>query len=77
MNSLERYKKLFPDDTLAHFDAHKRLHIPIWLGMFIVHSVGLKSRKKRILKKILKKELTKAVLKYISNRILSADKETV
>lgn len=64
MNKLERYRKLYPaDDGVENLiiNSNGTLTIPKWLICLVLHSSGLKSRKKRIVKKVLKKQVIKLV----------------
>lgn len=64
MNKLERYRKLYPaDDGVENLviNPNGTLTIPKWLICLVLHSSGLKSRKKRIVKKVLKKQVIKLV----------------
>jgi hypothetical protein len=64
MNKLERYRKLYPaDDGIENMviNSNGKLTIPKWLICLVLHSSGLKSRKKRIVKKVLKKQVIKLI----------------
>jgi hypothetical protein len=64
MNKVERYRKLYPaDDGIENMviNSNGKLTIPKWLICLVLHSSGLKSRKKRIVKKVLKKQVIKLI----------------
>lgn len=64
MDKTQRYKKLYPtEDGLENLVIHANgtMSIPKWLLCLVLHSSGLKSRKKRILKKVLKKQVVKLI----------------
>lgn len=64
MNKIERYKKMYPsEDGIDNLVIHSngKITIPKWLLCLVLHSSGLKSRKKRILKKVLKKQIIKLI----------------
>ena len=67
MNKVDRYKKMYPsedgNDNLI-VDANGKLIVPKWLMYYVIHSSGIKSKKKRILKKVLKKELINLLQNY-------------
>jgi len=67
MDKIQKYKKMYPskdgNDNLV-VDQSGKLIVPTWLMHYVVHSSGLKSRKKRIVKKVLKKQLIKILEKY-------------
>ena len=67
MNKVDRYKKMYPsedgnDDLIVN--SNGKLIIPQWLVHYVIHSSGIKSKKKRILKKTLKKQLIKILQRY-------------
>ena len=67
MDKIQRYKKLYPAENgienLTLIDGHVK--IPHWLICLIIHTTGLKSRKKRLVKKRLKREVTKLILTHV------------
>jgi hypothetical protein len=74
MDKITRYKKLFPsedgvDDLIVHPSG--KVTMPKWLICLLLHSSGIKSRKKRTIKKILKTQLKK----LISNYVISENRE--
>lgn len=72
MDKIQRYRKLYPaNDGIENLviNPNGTVSIPKWLLCLVLHSSGLKSRKKRILKKVLKKQ----VIKLIEN---SLDEQT-
>lgn len=67
MNKIDRYKKMYPsldgnNDLVV--DSTGKLIVPDWLMHYVIHSSGVKSKKKRILKKVLKKQLIKILKNY-------------
>lgn len=65
MDKFERYKKLYPSENMDNkllVNSNGKIDLPKWLMHLIIHTSGLKSRKKRILKKVLKKQLIKLLL---------------
>lgn len=47
--------------------ADGKVHVPVWLMMLVLHSSGLRSKKKRLVKKRLKREVTKLIQNYVEN----------
>lgn len=71
MDKVVRYKKLYPavdgvENMVLNEDG--KVDLPIWLTMLLIHNSGLKSRKKRIVKKRLKREVTKLLQTYIKTQ---------
>ena len=68
MTTLERYKKMYsePDDSDRILITDNKATVPTWLAMYLLHSSGIKSKKKRIVKKTLKKQLSKVFKKYLN-----------
>ncbi len=67
MNKIDRYKKMYPSKNESNdlvVDPSGKLIVPQWLMHYVIHSSGVKSKKKRILKKILKKQLIKLIQNY-------------
>jgi len=70
MNKVDRYKKMFhksdePENMQVSSDGI--VHVPIWLMMLVLHSSGLRSKKKRLVKKRLKREVMKLIQNYVEN----------
>lgn len=70
MNKLEKYKQLYPDpdgleNPVVHGDG--KVDLPKWLIVYFLHSTGLKTRKKRKVKKRVKRELIKLLKKQLEN----------
>lgn len=71
MDKTQRYKKLYPaDDGIENLiiKSNGKMIIPKWLVCLILHSSGLKSRKKRIVKKVLKKQVIKLIENYFDEQ---------
>lgn len=71
MDKFEKYKKLYskpndPESLTLHPDG--KVDLPTWLGVYFLHSSGLKSRKKRLVKKRIKRELIKALKNILGNQ---------
>jgi len=64
---LERYKNLYKDNSELTINDNGKIHIPIWLIMLLMHRSGIKSRKKRIMKKVLKREVMKLLETQLKN----------
>lgn len=58
MKSLDWYKEKYPDNNQLYVENGKAF-IPIYLLYYILDKSGLKSRKKRILKKVITREFNK------------------
>lgn len=68
MDKVERYKKMYPAiDGVSELVLKENgsVDLPIWLIRYFLHSSGLKSRKKRLVKKRIKRELTKLLKNYV------------
>lgn len=65
MKSIEWYRNNYVDPRgvqTLHISADgNRLIVPLWLIVYILKKTGLKSKKKRIVKKVLKKEIEKLI----------------
>lgn len=68
MDKISKYKQMYPSkdgkDELV-IEASGKVHMPIWLIRLLIDTSGLKSKKKRIVKKVLKRNL----IKLIENQI--------
>lgn len=67
MDKIEKYKKRYPiENGIENLIVHSngKVTIPKWLLCLMLHSSGLKSRKKRIVKKVLKNQLIKLIQNY-------------
>lgn len=67
MDKVERYKKMYSSENESDvlvFDKNGKLAIPTWLLVLLLHDSGLKSRKKRLVKKRVKREVMKIISKY-------------
>lgn len=72
MDKIQRYKKRFlSEDGIENLIIHAdgKTTIPKWLLCLVLHSCGLKSRKKRILKKVLKKQIIKLIENYLDEQV--------
>jgi len=73
MDKIQRYKQMYPakDNEPTEFviEQSGKLHIPKWLLLVVLDSSGLKSRKKRQVKKTLKKEIQKLISNYVKQRL--------
>lgn len=73
MDKLERYKQAYPaaegEPTEFVIEKSGKVQVPTWLLFLILHSSGLKSRKKRQVKKTLKKELQRIIANYVEQRV--------
>lgn len=58
MKSLEWYKEKYPDNNQAYIK-DGRAFLPIYVLHYILDKSGIKSRKKRILKKVITREFNK------------------
>jgi hypothetical protein len=70
MNKVDRYKKMFAvsgENENMEVSADGKVHVPVWLMMLVLHSSGLRSKKKRLVKKRLKREVTKLIQNYVEN----------
>jgi hypothetical protein len=68
MDKLQKYKNLYPTkDGLDNLVLHEsgKVSIPKWLIHLLLNESGIKSRKKRILKKVLKRQLQKLLERYV------------
>lgn len=63
---IEYYKKLYGDGEVKLLPNH-RMEVPTWLVALLINKSGLKSRKKRLLKKRLKREIHKAIERGLTN----------
>ena len=68
MTTLERYKKMYskPNDSDNVLITDNKVTIPTWLAVYLLHSSGIKSKKKRIVNKTIKKQLSKVLKKYLN-----------
>ena len=67
MDKVQRYKKMYPPvDGVEELvlKPNGSVDLPIWLIRYFLHSTGLKSRKKRLVKKRIKRELIKLLKAY-------------
>jgi predicted proteasome-type protease len=68
MDKIQKYKKMYPSEANGNenlvVDSNGKLIVPNWLIRYLVDSSGLKSKKKRLVKKVLKKQLIKIVKNY-------------
>ena len=68
MDKIQRYKKMYPSEPNGNdnliVDSNGKMVVPNWLIRYLVDSSGLKSKKKRIIKKVLKKQLIKILKNY-------------
>lgn len=67
MNKVEKYKQLYPsenglDDLILHQSG--KVTVPNWLIRLLLDESGLKSKRKRIIKKVLKRQLQKLLQKH-------------
>lgn len=73
MDKIERYKKNYPaaegEPSQFIVESSGKVQVPTWLLFLLIHSSGLKSRKKRQVKKTLKKELQKLIINYVKQRV--------
>lgn len=63
MKSIEWYKARYPDpenNEISMLDDHTIL-IPLWLKVYFLRRAGVKSKKKRLVKKILKRMVHHAI----------------
>lgn len=69
MTIFERYKKLYAVENESDNIKieNNKANIPTWFAMYLLHSSGIKSKKKRIVKKILKNQLQKVILNYVKS----------
>jgi len=73
MNKVERYKKMYGETPRQEDQASGsirlspdqgnsvKVDIDPWLAMLLLHSSGIKSKKKRIVKKVLKREIQRLI----------------
>lgn len=65
MKTLDWYKEKYPDDLEPTVDNYGRIKLPLWAMMYMLHASGLKSGKKRIIKKVLKREVIRAMSRKV------------
>lgn len=67
MDKVQRYKTLYPaEDGIENLAiVNGKVEIPKWLVHLLLHTSGLKSRKKRLIKKRLKREIIKILENYV------------
>lgn len=66
MKSIEWYKEKYKSDSMdlvIHSDG--RVEVPLWLKEYILRKSGLKSKKRRIVKKVINRELTEIILQQM------------
>jgi|LakMenE01Jun11ns_1017448.scaffolds.fasta_scaffold7874014_1 hypothetical protein len=70
MTTIERYKKMYsePNDSDNIVLQNNKAIVPTWFAVYLLHGSGIKSRKKRIVKKILKTQLKKLILNYVESK---------
>jgi hypothetical protein len=61
MKPFEWYKKKYPDARDIYIDTRGRVDLPLWAIYYLLDFAGLRSRKKRLVRKVLKRELTRAI----------------
>jgi hypothetical protein len=64
MSKTERYKSLYGEangNEGITITQEGRAIVPAWLALLLVHNSGLRSGKKRLVKKRLKREVMKAI----------------
>lgn len=64
MDKINKYKEMYPaidGNNELVIEASGKVHIPIWLTKLLIDTSGLKSKKKRIIKKVLKRNLIKLI----------------
>ena len=64
---MEFYKRLYGDDKIEVDETCKKVIVPGWLFWMFIHKSGLKSRKRRALKKRVTRELSLAILRGTQN----------
>lgn len=69
MTAIERYKQLYsePGDPDGIIIKNGAVVVPFWLLLFLIHKSGIKSKKRRILKKVLKRQLNAAIKDHLKN----------
>lgn len=67
MDKISKYKQMYltVDNKEEITFTNGRFEVPMWLQMLLLDSSGIKSKKKRVVKKIIKKQLTKMLLEYV------------
>lgn len=66
MKPIEWYKEKYKSDSMdlvIHSDG--RVEVPLWLKEYILRKCGLKSKKRRIIKKVISRKLTEIILQQI------------
>ena len=64
MINIENYKQRYGHGDIRDEIQYKegKFSLPLWLCIFILHKTGLKSRKKRHMKKRVKREFNRLIL---------------
>lgn len=73
MDKIQRYKKMYPaekgEPNELVIEQSGKVHIPKWLLVLVLHTSGLKSRKKRQVKKILKREIKRLIMNHVEQQL--------
>lgn len=67
MTTIDIYKKMYSKEGESDsviVEPTGSVTLPNWLRIYLIHSSGVKTKKKRLLKKVLKKQLIKIIKNY-------------